>query len=502
MLFLFLFRQTDYPGGDTLPYAVNIFFRWDPLVAAAATLAAKAFIALVLPALIIVALTLVFGRFFCGWICPLGTCLDMAHKVIRPRSDKIDSRYSSIKYYLLIAVLITALFGLPLVGFLDPFSILVRGLTVSVDPGLTAAVGFPFDIAYNHGPGWLTGITEPVYDFLRGTILPFNQNVYTLAVTNFAILAFVFLLEFSRRRFWCRELCPLGGMLALIGRIAPLRMHPGKACHADGCAVCSDICRMGAIDEEGSVSPEDCNLCLDCMEKCPNGIISFKFRRPRHEPAPVSITRRGVMGAVAGSLIVPAVFKARAIVKRKNPKLIRPPGAREEEEFMARCVKCAECMKVCIGNAIHPAMLQSGPEGMFSPVIIPRIGFCEYNCTLCGQVCPTGAIRELTRDEKHKTKIGLARVDRDMCLPWKKGIPCIVCEEMCPVPHKAIKLREEKAITSEGNEVTVQRPYVVDELCIGCGICETKCPVPGRAAIRVTAEGESRSPGGFLTPLN
>jgi len=497
ILFLILFRLTDYSGADEMPYAVNIFFRWDPLIAAAAMLAAGTFITPLIPAFVVIGLTLLLGRFFCGWVCPLGTCLDITHKVVPPRSEGRARRFRSFKYYLLIFILVAALFGVPVVGYFDPFSILVRGLTIAIDPAFNVAARFPFDFIYQRGPEWMTMVSEPVYNFLKGTLLPFNQSVFTLVLPTLLILGLVFALEIFERRFWCRNLCPLGAILALFSRIAPLRMQPGKACKAKGCTSCIDVCRMRAIDDDGLISPEACNLCMDCIESCEKGIISFKFKRHKHEFAPVGVSRRAFSSAILAGLFLPAVLRARAIGKRPNPFLIRPPGALEEDEFLARCVRCGECMKVCIANGLHPAGLEAGMEGMFSPILVPRIGYCEYNCTLCGQVCPTGAIEELAKEDKHKLRVGLAFFDKNRCLPWAKGVPCIVCEEMCPTPDKAIKLREEKVVNFRDEEVIVQRPYVVDDLCVGCGICETKCPLHGQAAVRVTCEGESRNPENF-----
>jgi formate hydrogenlyase subunit 6/NADH:ubiquinone oxidoreductase subunit I len=149
-------------------------------------------------------------------------------------------------------------------------------------------------------------------------------------------------------------------------------------------------------------------------------------------------------------------------------------------------------MKVCIGNALHATWLESGLEGVFTPRLIGRIGYCEYNCTLCGQVCPTGAISRLTRKEKQTTVIGRAHFDKNRCLPYAAGIPCMVCEEHCPTPDKAIQFREAETFNSKGKLVRVRQPYVVEERCIGCGICENRCPIGGTAAVLVTAEGESR----------
>lgn len=509
LLFLFLFRKTDYTGEDTIPYAVNLFFRWDPLVGASATLAARQIVPLLLPALALVLATLVLGRFFCGWVCPLGTLVDVAHPIVG-RKSRVGTRgrLRTVKYWLLAVILIWAALGVPIVGLFDPLSILVRGLALAVDPGLNLAVTEPFDWAYRYAPGWVTAISEPLYRLLGATVLPFRQTAFVLSLLAAAMLAAIFVLERVERRFWCRNLCPLGGLLALIARNAPLSWAPARACYANGCTTCADRCRMGAVDtpasageHEGLYSPEECNRCLDCSESCPRRVISFRFRSPlrrRQVPrSPLGVTRRMFLSALATGVALPAFFRSRGTAyglpaARPDPSLIRPPGALAEADFLGRCVRCGECMKVCIGNGLQPALFQGGLEAAFSPVLMTRAGYCEFNCTLCGQVCPTGAIRRLDVVEKHKTVVGLAYFDKDRCLPYAKGTPCLVCEEHCPVPDKAIRLHEAVAIDQTGSEVTVAQPYMVDELCIGCGICEHKCPLPGDAGIHVTREGESR----------
>jgi ferredoxin len=158
--------------------------------------------------------------------------------------------------------------------------------------------------------------------------------------------------------------------------------------------------------------------------------------------------------------------------------------------FLCLCVRCGECMKVCPTNVLQPAVFEAGIEGVFSPHLVPRFIFeqtyCEYNCTLCGQVCPTGAIPRLLEDQKHKHATGKAYFDHGRCLPWAKQTPCVRCEEMCPVPDKAIKIRNTfKVAGSDGQEIEVQQPHVDRDLCVGCGICESNCPVEGPAGIRV-----------------
>lgn len=156
-------------------------------------------------------------------------------------------------------------------------------------------------------------------------------------------------------------------------------------------------------------------------------------------------------------------------------------------------------MKVCLTNGLQPTLFEAGIEGVWSPVLVSRVGYCQYYCTLCGQVCPSGAIRRLSQGEKEKTKIGLAFIDETRCLPYAHGIPCIVCEEHCPTPKKAIWFEEAVVIDRNDRKRRVKQPRVDIDLCIGCGICEYKCPVIDQPAIYVTSIGESRSEQNRLT---
>jgi MauM/NapG family ferredoxin protein len=171
--------------------------------------------------------------------------------------------------------------------------------------------------------------------------------------------------------------------------------------------------------------------------------------------------------------------------KPSSGAVIRPPGSKPEPDFLDACIRCGECMKVCPTTTLQPSFLEGGIHGVFTPHLVPRIGYCEYNCTLCGQVCPSGAIAPLSVEVKRRTIIGRAHFDTKRCLPYAKGISCIVCEEHCPTPRKAILFDEVEMINIKGEKVRVRQPYVKPSLCIGCGICEKKCPLESESAIRV-----------------
>jgi ferredoxin len=234
--------------------------------------------------------------------------------------------------------------------------------------------------------------------------------------------------------------------------------------------------------------------CFNCSAVCPEGALAWKFAVARGTSDRVDAGRRSVLAAASLGAASAFVLRSTPASALPDPLLVRPPGSRREDDFLSRCVRCGECMKVCVTGGLQPTLLEAGVEGIWTPLLVSRIGYCEYNCTLCGQVCPTSAIRKLPEEEKRKTVIGLAFVDPGRCIPFAQGTPCIVCEEHCPTPKKAIVFRDQPG--KGGQPVKV--PVVDTELCIGCGICENKCPVVDFAGIRVTSVGETRNPGNRL----
>jgi ferredoxin len=247
----------------------------------------------------------------------------------------------------------------------------------------------------------------------------------------------------------------------------------------------------------------ECHLCFNCVADCPEGGIKFKF-----SPAPAAIEkpdlqrRKAVTGLAAGVAALPLFRSTAGRAVERPDRLIRPPAALDEQSFRERCIRCGECMKVCPTNALQPTLLEAGLEGIWTPVLVPRIGYCEPSCILCGQVCPTGAIWEFTSAEKawdgsssngKPISIGTAFFDRGRCLPWAMATECIVCEEWCPTSPKAVYLRPAEVLDAAGNPKQVRQPHVDPDLCVGCGACEFACPVQDRPAIYVTSIGESRS---------
>jgi MauM/NapG family ferredoxin protein len=243
---------------------------------------------------------------------------------------------------------------------------------------------------------------------------------------------------------------------------------------------------------------------MSCRDVCPVNAISFGLRQPFFDrPATVGLdlSRRSfVKSAIAGLAAVP-LFKINYKRRDVNEAVIRPPGSLPEEEFLDKCIRCGECMKVCPTNGLQPTFLEAGVEGIATPILVPRVGYCEYVCVSCTRVCPTNAIVELTEEEKKKVKIGVARIDTNRCIPYSEYENCLVCEEQCPVSTKtgkAIKFEIRDVITFDGDVRRLKFPVVLKDKCIGCGICESKCPIKPTAAILVTAQVPRWRPDGQI----
>ena len=496
-------RDPEQPGE-----AVQFFFDLDPLVLVGTWLSAHAIPTAAWLAVVTLAVTVLFGRYFCGWVCPLGTLNDVVSRIGRlfRRETPVPQTWSPwqrTKYYLLAALLVMAVFGVHWIGVFDPIAFLYRSTVAGVLPVTQYAVETSTTAIYHHtdtsaGGLHLTTVTEPVYEFLRDKVFVAPSQAFVGSVPILAVFVAVMLLNLYRRRFWCRYICPLGALLGLCGKRPLLKVRPGPE-ECTLCNRCAHNCQGGASPEiPNGWRSSECFMCWNCTSACNNQALVFQLETPwrKPKPVPVDLGKRATLAAgvagVGGLLMFRATPQAQA--RTYNPKLIRPPGARAEDDFLERCLQCGLCMKVCPTNALHPTGLEAGIEGLWTPMLVPRIGYCEYNCNLCGQVCPTGAIEALPIEEKQQVKLGLATFDRSRCLPYAYNRECLVCEEHCPVPKKAIFFIEKEVKLRDGTTRVVKQPQVDPDLCIGCGNCESVCVFVDIPAVRVTSANETRHP--------
>ncbi|MBT8493402.1 MAG: 4Fe-4S dicluster domain-containing protein [Deltaproteobacteria bacterium] len=514
-LFLFLSWVTWFSRLEGYP--VSVFLEADPLVATATAISTHTVYRYLWRAVLLLGLTLVLGRVFCGWICPYGTLHQFFGWIFNIRKNKEavhSNRYRSIfqlKYLILTVFITLAVFGSLQIGILDPMVMIHRAAAINLQPAIDSAL--PADFSWlSSSPG------APDQRIFSGAWFA-GLLVMTLIGLNIVI-----------PRFFCRVLCPLGAFLGVLSRFSLWRIDRDLTKCTD-CNLCMKRCE-GASDPQAALRKSECFVCFNCIDDCPEDALSFRrspvpvkqwitgsikkgkaklfgekviSKIPETEIAPPDVPRRRwLLGVIGGVLAYPFLRFSKAVNERGfNAKAIRPPGSVAEPEFLERCIKCDQCINVCPTNVLQPATLtESGPEGLWTPVMNFAVGACQLNCTLCSEVCPTGAIQKIDTERKlglgkweedGPIRIGTAFFDRGRCLPWAMETPCVVCEEVCPVSPKAIGAYEEEITRWDGEKITLKRPYMRPELCIGCGICERECPVVDSAAVYVTAVGETRS---------
>jgi polyferredoxin len=521
VFFIFLLLRTEFRGSVRgvgsdirLPYPIRLFFELDPLVGLTNALAGHVLYRGLLWSVLIIVGTLFLGRIFCGWICPMGSIhhfFGSLQSESKRGKQLVESnrykRWQATKYYVLFAVLAASALGSGLVGWIDPFSFLVRSLGLSILPGLNYALnaGFQWLERSSFAPLHIAG--GVLHVVFSATLLSFKQPYFRQGIFLGFIFVFILALNLRVTRFWCRAICPLGALLGIISRWSVLGLQK-NASACDDCNRCLMRCQGG--DDPVGPAPwrkAECVLCLNCVDSCPEHSLAFKFfpEGPKPVEAPDLQRRKAFTGIAAGVAVIPLLRSTAGLSAGRDEHLVRPPGSLCESDFLQRCIRCGECMKVCPNNTLHPAFTEAGLEGLWTPVVVPHIGYCEPSCVLCSQVCPTGAIWEITAKEKgwvvgvgasdaKAIRIGTAFYDRGRCLPWAMTTDCIVCEEWCPTSPKAIYLREAQVIDATGKAKTIKQPWLNPEKCVGCGACEHACVLPDRAAIVVTSVGESRSP--------
>ncbi len=465
---LFLVLKTAFPLESKIP--VDLYLRLDPFIGIITILTKKDVILRMLPAFGVLLLVMIFGNFFCGWFCPMGTTIDFFDRILfrekkRPKGFD-DQPLRRLRYGVFLFSIIAGLMAFQVMYLLDPISLITRTLVITFYP--------PAIFIFNELLPKIQSFL-PKNPFIVSSIpLPlFKVNLFI-----FVIFIIILALGVIRKRFWCRYLCPLGTLFSIFSRLRILRRSVTDDCTQ--CQQCVKGCPVGAIPAETpqNYRQEDCISCFKCLE-CPPQAVSFRFASPIWKATDeVNLSRRYVLGSLAFGFVSALVIKTNPLQTEsglRNNRLIRPPGALSEEQFVSVCSGCGECLKVCPNNALQSTLLEAGLAGLYTPRLVPRIGYCEEFCNFCGRVCPTEAILLLSIEEKRLLQMGVAHIDKTRCIAWDTEKICLVCNEQCS--YQAIVGDEKK------------RPIVKEEKCTGCGICENKCPVDGEAAIIVHASG-------------
>ncbi len=482
--FLLTVLQATYPFNPWLP--PELFLWMDPLAGITTMLAARTFLPWFLLGGAVLLLTVVLGRSFCGWVCPLGTMVDMADRLWAPKNQGRIKRKTlrPLKTWLLVFFLLGALAGVQFVWIFDPIPLTWRTFGAFIFPGLTMLLNGSFDLLLKWGADW-DWLYES-YDWVSFNVVPLDTHVVTGWIVVAVMFATILGLSAISRRFWCRRLCPLGALLGLAGKFSLLqRVVVEDTCTE--CGLCSKRCKMGAIEDDFTTTEKaECILCLNCADDCKKGKTIYTFRKPTNQVSTPDLGRRSAIGTVAGGVGAGVAVHFLDPTETRSQWLIRPPGAQEEPEFLDRCIRCNECVRICsmTGQCLQPLHFEEGVQAFWTPVADFSNGYCEYSCNLCGQICPTEAILPLPLEVKKTTKMGVAEIYQDLCIPYKDKINCIVCEEHCPTAPKAIEFREKVRPIEEGDGAV--------DRAAGSGLTE---PATQTAQADASSDGVARGDG-------
>lgn len=426
--------------------------------------------------IIILILTVLFGRVYCSTICPLGTLQDIIiylSKKFKKRKKFLPSKeYFWTRYSILGIIIITFLAGNTfLINFLDPFSNTGRILSQIVNPILSLVNNF---FAFT---------LEKLNVYL---IYPIEIKIFYLSLIVFPILfsVIVLFMAYKRGRLYCNTICPVGTLLGLFSKLTIFKLKIDKK-SCEGCGICSNVCKAECIDKSGKVIDfSRCIACYNCLVVCPSDSIDYKFSNYTEVPVKIEKSRRNFISRTSLffiTLTTSALSQIKVIPKKESTKPVNkssypsPPGSLSVEHFKSSCTACHLCITACPTKVLQPSLLEWGVFGILQPFMDYNTSFCNYECKVCSEVCPTDAITKISTFQKEFIQTGRAFFVKENCIVETENTACGACSEHCPT----------KAVMMVDYKNGLKIPEVKNEYCVGCGACEFACPVKPYKAIYV-----------------
>jgi ferredoxin len=447
--------------------------------------------------IIVLVLTVLFGRAYCSTICPLGTLQDIINSVSRKIKikGKKRKRFSFLKEQRIMRLVLLAL---PIIIFitgsavainlLDPYSIYGRFAGNFFRPALAGL---------NNIAAYICEVFR-VFWFSQYDLKAFNVFPFLIALSFFLL---IFVLAWKKGRLYCNTICPVGTLLGYISKFSFFRVVINDE-DCLSCGACAKECKASCIDSENKkIDVTRCVTCFDCLTTCPTDGITYSYafrKKPEGKTGTavkkktktkknesVDDTRRSFLTKSSVYLLSLSAIGAQIEKKIKVTKLstkhifrkyaVSPPGSGGIKRFNSKCTACHLCVTACPTQVLQPSFLEYGFTGMLQPRLDNIAGFCNFECNACGEVCPTGAILPLQLEHKKLTQLGKAKFVKDNCIVHTQKTDCGACSEHCPT--KAVHM-----VPYEGKLVI---PEVREKYCIGCGACEYACPVIPYKAIYI-----------------
>lgn len=436
--------------------------------------------------LLIILLSILFGRIYCSTICPLGTLQDIIiyfTKFFKPRRNrKFLYNHNSkriLRYSILAVTLLFWISGsLFLINLLDPYSNFGKISTTFFQPLFF----------------WINNSINAFLESFNIYILrPLDIKLIPLSVALVSGIIFLTIIIMSvwRGRLFCNTICPVGGLLGVVSEKSLFKID-FKEESCTSCMKCEEVCKAQCISSKNkTVDQTRCVSCFNCFAACEKNGLFYQYRFANKNVVVKETTdkpggerRNFLLTVISAVFAIPLFSKNKLLLAQSNKgpgsipsgttHPVTPPGSLSHEHFTKHCIACYLCVSACPTNVIVPSFFDYGLKGFMQPKLDYHKSFCNFDCTRCTEVCPTGAITELSHKEKITTQIGVAKFIPENCVVVVEGTDCAACSEHCPtkavdvVPYKGLWL-----------------PEVTPELCIGCGACEYACPTEPNKAIFV-----------------
>ncbi len=428
---------------------------------------------------VLVLLTVIFGRIYCSIICPLGILQDIFGwfgKKAKKNRYSYSKEKKWLRYAMLVVFFIALVAGIgTLFQLLAPYSTFGLIATNLLQP------------VYQAGNNVLAAIAEHYdsYAFYHSNI--WLRSLPSLIIAAVAVIILL-ILAWRNGRTYCNTICPVGTFLSFISRFSFLKIHfDTEKCK--NCSLCSKNCKAACIDyKTHTVDATRCVVCGNCIESCKFGALKYdnsKIHANAHKE--VDTSKRSF-------LVTSALLTTAALAQQKEKMMdgglaeiqdkvapdrqtpLTPAGSFSAKHFAQHCTGCQLCISECPNEVLRPS---SDWLHLMMPTMSYERGYCRPECNRCSEVCPAGAIKPISHEDKASTQIGHAVWVKKNCIPLTDGVECGNCARHCPVG--AIEM----VPSNPDEEKSPMIPAVNENRCIGCGACEYLCPARPFSAIYV-----------------